>query len=167
MNPALVLTRLALLLAVAPSGAPTKTVPVGTGSVAGVYVGRTLNRHSLPAEDKFVASNGYYHWVKLEKVFLRLSENGRFTLSVRYYHEHLPSAKRPKGAQLLEDVRQGTYRVSGRTITFIPRPKRGETTSRPVSGSVRGEQIEVQFSIRDGARSRPMTLVVERDRSYW
>lgn len=133
---------------------------------AGTYVATSLNRRAIPAEERVSSSDGYYHWVKVERLILRLQADGRFSVSMRYYHEHLRPKARPTGSQLLDAANRGTYRVSGDQIVFTPASKGGRSP-KPVRGSLHGDHIEVTFRVQEGDHWRPMTVIALRDPSYW
>lgn len=147
--------------------APTPSArAAGASAETGTYVAKSLNRKALPAEERIATTEGYAHWVKVEQLILRLQPNGRFSVSIRYYHEHLHPKQRPAGSQLLDAANRGTYSVRGNEIVFSPAPKKGRAP-KLVSGELRGDQVEVKFRVREGDHWRPMTFVAVRDRSYW
>jgi hypothetical protein len=152
------------LLFHAPSAASSRTG--GATIESGTYVAKSLNHKSLPAEERVSSTDGYSHWVKIERLILRLQADGRFTVSMKYYHEHLHPKERPAAAQLLDAANRGTFVVHGNEIIFSPTSKGGRAP-KPVSGELHGDQIEVRFRVREGDHWRPMTFVAVRDRSYW
>ena len=166
------LLRSLLLLGTLATGwtAPGQTV-AATHAPAGssrTYVAKSLNRHALPSEVR-VASNtsGYYHWLRLEQAVLRLEPNGRFTASFRYYHEHLKDSERPAPSPVLGESQHGTFSIKGSSITFVSHAPRNGKLPKPVTGTIRGDEIEVHYLVRDGQRWRDMMVLLERDPSYW
>ncbi len=140
---------------------------LGRAAPAGTYVARAFNRKPLPAQIRIVTTNGYYHWVKLDEAILRLSPDGRFTVSFKYYHEHLPGTQRPAPSPLLLDSRRGTYSISGNSITFVAEQSKKANPTRPLTGTIRGDEIEVHYEVREGQGMRDLVIVLERDPTYW
>jgi len=135
--------------------------------MSGTYVGETVDRKPLPAEETVASGDGYTHWVRIEKVILRLRGDGQYSMSVKYYHQHLAPGQRGRSIQLLDDASRGTFRASGDALVFVPLTKRSGRSSRPVEGRIRGDRITVDFRVRDGNRWRPVSVVVALDRTYW
>jgi len=146
----------------------TAAVTHARAGASRTYVAKSLNRHALPAEVR-VASNtgGYYHWLKLEQAVLRLQPGGKFTASFRYYHEHLKDSQRPTPSPVLGDSQHGTFSINGGSITFISQAPQNGKVPKPITGTIRGDEIEVHYLVRDGQRWRDMMVLLERDPSYW
>lgn len=143
--------------------------PVATRRAAssGTYVARAFNHKPLPAQLRIATTNGYYHWVKLDEAILRLTPDGKFAASFKYYHEHLPGTQSPSPSPLLLDSRRGTYSVSGSSITFVAEQSKKANPGKPLTGTIRNGEIELHYQIRDGQKMRDLVIVLDRDPSYW
>src|SRR6266540_2539572 len=140
------------------------TAASGGAQAAGTYVARSFNRKPLPAQMRLASTDGYYHWTRLDEAVLRLQPDGKFSATFRYYHQHLPNSQRPGESPLMLDSRRGTYTISGTTITFVAEKSSKKTNPpKPLSGTIRGGEIEVHYQIRDGQNIRDLVIVMERD----
>src|SRR3954453_12691972 len=69
------------------SSAHRTAVAEAPGIVAGSYVAVLANGEKLPWTTQVPAVEGLAHWARLDLAVLRLSANGRYTLSYRYAQE--------------------------------------------------------------------------------
>ena len=153
----------------APAPAPRRAAPA-TASAApapiGMYRAVLLDRQPLPAVERFAATNGYFHWVKLDGAVVTLRPDGRFVASFRYWHHHLPNGSPIPPSPVLSDVYRGTYTVQGATVTLHPQVQQGKRPPQPIVATMAGQRMRVDYPFANGARTRVLRLDLERDAAW-
>jgi len=135
--------------------------------IEGSYVARTLNGRSLPADLRIPATAGDFRLFRLEQAVLRLSPDGRFTLSFRYYHQLVRRGTRPIVTPVFSESETGTYAVKKDQMVLVP-TKRKQAKPRPrIAATISGEEIKAAYLLQSGSSEERVTLVLRRDASYW
>lgn len=136
-------------------------------AATGSYAAKSLDSRPLPAELRLATTPGYYRWYRLDEALLRLKQKGRFTVTYRYYEQHLPVGKRPSDPKLMTDTQQGVYTLTNGAITLIPdKPKSGNRPPRTI-GRLTGKGILLPYDLRDGKVVKRHYLLLVFDPSYW
>lgn len=146
------------MLAVAP---PSSAPRVGS------YVATKFNDAPLPGVATLQATDGFRHWVKLEQAVVRLQQNGKFTASFRYYHQHLRTREKVGRSQILSRTYTGRYVVRGNTITFIPENTGSKKRLAPFPGTMDANGMHVRYSVTDGGIRHNLKLDLRYDPTYW
>jgi hypothetical protein len=132
----------------------------------GSYVAVLANGEKLPWTTQVPAVKGLVHWARLDLAVLRLSPNGRFTLSYRYAQEVVDMRLPLTNPPARDELSAGRYSGNGRTLTFVPTPVAGRT-ARPVTAQVVGEDIFLDKTVYVGERPFRVRLLFRRDPSLW
>ena len=138
-----------------------------TRGIDGSYVVRTLDGHPLPAELRLPATAGDFRLFRLEQGVLRLTNNGRFTLYFRYYHQLVQRGGRPTSTPVLSDSESGTFTARAGNLVLTPAKKRGEKSRPSISAAIVGEEIRVAYVLQSAGSQQRVTLLLRRDASFW
>lgn len=136
-------------------------------AIDGSYVTRTLNGHPLPADLRVPAAAGAFRLFRLEQGVLRLAPAGKFTLYFRYYHQLVPLGSRPSATPVMSESETGNYSIKGNQLTLVPSRARDGRSRPTITAVVSGTQISASYVLHDGARRQRVSLVLERDPTYW
>jgi hypothetical protein len=150
---------LALALIALHAGAPR--------SIEGSYVARTMNGQPLPAELQLPAMAGDFRLFRLEQGVLRLSDDGRFTLYFRYYHQLVRRGGKPTSTPVLSESETGTYKVRMGTIVLTSTKKRGGKTPSSIIATIVEDEIKAAYLLQNAGTRQRVTLTLRRDASYW
>jgi hypothetical protein len=150
---------------VIPSGARSaksrdRALPTGS------YVAVLANGEKLPWTTQVPAEKGLVHWARLDLAVLRLSPNGRFSLSYRYAQEVVDMRLPLTNPPARDELSVGRYSGHGKTLTFVPTPAPGRT-ARTVTAQVIGEDIFLDKTVYVGERPFRVRLLFRRDPSLW
>ena len=165
----------AAILAVGVLSAAPRTVdprPVGTsvastsGVVAGSYVAVLANGEKLPWTTQVPAVKGLAHWARLDLAVLRLTADGRYTLSYRYAQEVVDTRAPLRMPPARDELSVGRYSGKGRKLTFVPKAVAGRS-SRTVSADIVGEDISLDKTVLVGERPFRVRLLFRRDPTLW
>jgi hypothetical protein len=132
----------------------------------GSYVAVLANGERLPWTTQVPAVKGLVHWARLDLAVLRLSPNGRFTLSYRYAQEVIDMRLPLTNPPTRDELSAGRYSGNGKTLTFVPTPAAGRT-ARTVTAQVVGEDIFLDKTVYVGERPFRVRLLFRRDPSLW
>jgi hypothetical protein len=132
----------------------------------GSYVAVLANGEKLPWTTQVPAVKGLVHWARLDLAVLRLSPNGRFTLSYRYAQEVVDMRLPLTNPPARDELSVGRYSGNGKTLTFVPTPAAGRT-ARTVTAQVVGEDIFLDKTVYVGERPFRVRLLFRRDPSLW
>jgi hypothetical protein len=132
----------------------------------GSYVAVLANGEKLPWTTQVPAVKGLVHWARLDLAVLRLSANGRFTLSYRYAQEVVDTKNPLRMPPARDELSTGRYSGSGRTLRFVPTPPPGKT-ARTVTAQVVGADIFLDKTVWVGERPFRVRLLFRRDPSLW
>jgi len=136
------------------------------GITAGSYVAVLANGEKLPWTTQVPAVKGLAHWARLDLAVLRLSADGRYTLSYRYAQE-VVDTRTPLGMLPARDeLSVGRYSGKGKKLTFVPKPADGRTV-RTVTAEVIGDDISLDKTVFVGERPFRVRLLFRRDPSLW
>jgi hypothetical protein len=165
-------TRAAILalgvLPIAPRSADRRAVvatPVA-GVAAGSYVAILANGEKLPWTTQVPAVRGLAHWARLDLAVLRLSPDGRYTLSYRYAQEVVDTRAPLRMPPPRDELSVGRYSGKGKTLIFVPTPVPGRT-ARNVTAEVVGADIALDKTVLVGERPFRVKLLFRRDPSLW
>lgn len=156
------------LLPVAPRHVDRRPVETlrAAGVPAGSYVAVLANGQKLPWTTQVPAVKGLVHWARLDLAVLRLTPDGRYTLSYRYAQEvvdmHAPLGMLPAR----DEISVGRYSGRGKTLTFVPAPAPGRT-ARTVTAELVGSDIALDKTVLVGERPFRVKLLFRRDPSLW
>ena len=151
-----------------PQVPPVVALPVATpvaGVPAGSYVAVLANGEKLPWTTKVPAVQGLVHWARLDLAVLRLSADGRYTLSYRYSQDVIDSRAPMKLPPARDELSAGRYADRGRTLTFVPIAAKGG--ARTVTAEVVGQEIFLDKTVFVGERPFRVRLLFRRDPSFW
>jgi hypothetical protein len=126
-----------------------------------------MNGRSLPTDLRIPVEDGDVRLFRLEQGVLRLSQNGRFTLHFRYYHQLVRRGARPAQTPVRSDSESGTFTMKGNQLTLTPTKKKGAKNHPAIVASIAGEEIRASYLLRNAGTSERVTLVLRRDASYW
>jgi hypothetical protein len=150
----------------APTNARTSNRAHDIGVPAGSYVAVLANGAKLPWTTQVPAVKGLVHWARLDLAVLRLSADGRYTLSYRYAQDVIDSRAPLKMPPARDELSVGRYSDRGRTLTFVPnRTKRG--SERSVTAQIVGQDIFLDKTVFVGERPFRVRLLFRRDPSLW
>jgi hypothetical protein len=136
------------------------------GVPAGSYVAVLANGAKLPWTTQVPAVKGLVHWARLDLAVLRLSADGRYTLSYRYAQDVIDSRAPLKMPPARDELSVGRYSDRGRTLTFVPsRTKQG--SERTVTAQIVGQDIFLDKTVFVGERPFRVRLLFRRDPSLW
>ncbi len=141
--------------------APLAPAGIPTGSYAAVQA----NGGPLPWSTKVPAVKGLTHWARLDLAVLRLSANGRYSLSYRYTQEVLDSNRPGRLPPARDEVSSGRFSQSGKSLTFVP--LKGGKEQRRVTAVVVGSDILLDKTVFVGERPFHVKLLFRRDASYY
>jgi hypothetical protein len=111
------------------------------------------------------AVKGLTHWARLDLAVLRLTANGRYSLSYRYTQEVLDRNRPGRLPPSRDEVSSGRYSQAGRKLTFVP-IKSGKE-QRTVVAEVVGNDIQLDKTVFVGERPFRVRLLFRRDPSYY
>jgi hypothetical protein len=136
------------------------------GIVAGSYVAVLANGQKLPWTTQVPAVQGLAHWARLDLAVLRLTADGRYTLSYRYAQEIVDTRAPLRMPPARDELSVGRYLGKGKKLTFVPKvvPGRAERT---VTADVVGEDISLDKTVLVGERPFRVKLLFRRDPSLW
>ncbi|MEO6528683.1 MAG: hypothetical protein ABIP93_18850 [Gemmatimonadaceae bacterium] len=137
-----------------------------TGVPAGSYVAVLANGQKLPWTTKVPAVEGLVHWARLDLAVLRLSADGRYTLSYRYSQDVVDTRAPMKMPPARDELSVGRYADRGKTLTFVPTPANGRA-ARTVTANVVGADIFLDKTVFVGERPFRVRLLFRRDPSFW
>jgi hypothetical protein len=153
-----------------PAPAFARVAPVAlraaTGVRAGSYVAVLANGEKLPWTTKVPAVQGLVHWARLDLAVLRLSPDGRYTLSYRYSQDVIDSRLPMKMPPARDELSVGRYADRGKTLTFVPTPAK-DRRQRTVTAEVVGGDIFLDKTVFVGERPFRVRLLFRRDPSLW
>jgi hypothetical protein len=133
---------------------------------AGSYVAVLANGQKLPWTTKVPAVKGLVHWARLDLAVLRLSADGRYTLSYRYTQDVIDSRAPMQMPPSRDELSVGRYADRGKTLTFVPNPTKGRAT-QTVTAQVVGGDIFLDKTVFVGERPFRVRLLFRRDPSFW
>jgi hypothetical protein len=134
----------------------------------GSYVAFQANGRPLPWATKVPAVEGLTHWARLDLAVLRISADGRYTLSYRYAQEVLDSKRPAKLPPSRDEVSSGRYSESGKTLTFVPaKTGKDQRAPRPVTAEISGADISLDKTVFVGERPFRVRLLFRRDSSFY
>lgn len=142
------------------------SAPALGGVPTGSYVAVLANGQKLPWSTKVPAVKGLVHWARLDLAVLRLSANGRYTLSYRYAQEVIDSRAPLQMPPPRDELSMGRYSDRGKTLTFVPTSAPGRT-ARAVTAQVVGADIYLDKTVFVGERPFRVRLLFRRDPSLW
>jgi hypothetical protein len=143
------------------------TVATGSSPIEGSYVARTMNGRSVPTDLRIPVTDGNVRLFRLEQGVLRLSQNGRFTLHFRYYHQLVRRGARAVQTPVMSDSESGTYTLKANQLTLTPTKKKGAKNRPVIAASIAGEEIRASYVLRNAGSAERVSLVLRRDASYW
>jgi hypothetical protein len=117
----------------------------------GSYVAVLANGQKLPWTTKVPAVKGLVHWARLDLAVLRLSADGRYTLSYRYTQDVIDSRAPMQMPPARDELSVGRYADRGKTLTFVPSPTKGRAT-QTVTAQVVGGDIFLDKTVFVGER---------------
>jgi hypothetical protein len=138
-----------------------------TRGIEGSYVARTLDGHPLPAELQVPATAGNFRLFRLEQGVLRLSDDGRFTLYFRYYHQLVPRGGKPISTPVLSESESGRFTLRSGNIVLTPTKKSGRKSRPSITATIVGEEIRAAYVLQSGGSKQRVTLTLRRDASFW
>ena len=144
----------------ASTGGARADIPTGS------YVAVLANGQKLPWTTKVPAVQGLVHWARLDLAVLRLSGDGRYTLSYRYAQDVLDSRAPMKLSPARDELSVGRYAERGKTLTFVPTPAK-DRTARTVTAEIVGSDIFLDKTVFVGERPFRVKLLFRRDPSLW
>ena len=136
------------------------------GIVAGSYIAVLANGEKLPWTTQVPAVQGLAHWARLDLAVLRLSADGRYTLSYRYAQEVVDTRAPLRMPPARDELSVGRYSGKGKKLTFVPKviPGRPE---RSVTADVVGEDISLDKTVLVGNKPFRVRLLFRRDPTLW
>ncbi|MDB4883272.1 MAG: hypothetical protein JWL95_2038 [Gemmatimonadetes bacterium] len=137
-----------------------------TGVPAGSYVAVLANGQKLPWTTKVPAVQGLVHWARLDLAVLRLTADGRYTLSYRYAQDVIDSRAPVKMPPSRDELSVGRYADRGKTLTFVPTATKNGA-ARTVTADVVGGDIFLDKTVFVGERPFRVRLLFRRDPSFW
>jgi len=137
-----------------------------TGIPAGSYVAVLANGAKLPWTTQVPAVRGLAHWARLDLAVLRLSANGRYTLSYRYAQEVVDTRAPLRMPPARDELSVGRYSGKGKKLTFVPTAAPGRA-ERTVIAEVVGDDISLDKTVLVGERPFRVRLLFRRDPSLW
>jgi hypothetical protein len=145
----------------------TRTPPVeAPGIVAGSYVAVLANGEKLPWTTQVPAVQGLAHWARLDLAVLRLSADGRYTLSYRYVQEIVDTRAPLRMPPARDELSVGRYSGKGKRLTFVPKVVPGRP-ERTVTADVVGDDISLDKTVLVGEKPFRVKLLFRRDPSLW
>jgi hypothetical protein len=150
----------------APVRAVPATPPAAAGVPIGSYVAVLANGQKLPWTTKVPAVHGLSHWARLDLAVLRLSADGRYTLSYRYAQDVIDSKLPVSLPPARDELSVGRYADKGKTLTFVPKTSK-ERPERTVTAQVVGEDIFLDKTVFVGEKPFRVKLLFRRDPSLW
>jgi len=126
-----------------------------------------MNGHALPAELHVPAMAGDFRLFRLEQGVLRLSDDGRFTLYFRYYHQLVRRGAKPISTPVLSESERGTYKVRTGAIVLTPAKKKGSKSPASITATIAGDEIKATYLLQSAGPAQRVTLTLRRDASYW
>jgi hypothetical protein len=146
--------------------APAAVSTRAPGIVAGSYVAVLANGEKLPWTTQVPAVDGLAHWARLDLAVLRLSHDGRYTLSYRYAQEVVDTRVPLRMPPARDELSVGRYLGKGKKLTFVPKviPGRPE---RSVTAEVVGDDISLDKTVLVGNKPFRVRLLFRRDPSLW
>ena len=118
--------------------------------VEGSYLAQTMNGSPLPAELRVAATAGSFRLFRLEQGVLRLSDDGRFTLYFRYYHQLVLRGGKPTSTPVMSESETGTFTARDGNIGFTPAKKSGRKSRPSISATIAGDQIRAAYTLQSG-----------------
>jgi hypothetical protein len=149
-----------------PSERPRPETHGPAGITAGSYVAVLANGEKLPWTTQVPAVKGLAHWARLDLAVLRLSADGRYTLSYRYAQEVVDTRAPLRMPPSRDELSVGRYSGKGKKLTFVPKPADGRT-ARTVTAEVIGDDISLDKTVFVGERPFRVRLLFRRDPSLW
>ena len=135
--------------------------------IDGSYVAHRMNGHDLPADLRIAASEGDFRLFRLEQGVLRLRPDGQFTLYFRYYHQLVRRGAKPTVTPVMSDSESGTYTSQSGHLTLTPTKKKGKKARPTITATIVGGEIRASYVLDSGGTQQRVTLLMERDASYW
>lgn len=142
------------------------TSRASAGVPAGSYVAVLANGEKLPWTTKVPAVKGLVHWARLDLAVLRLSADGRYTLSYRYAQDVVDTRAPIEMSPARDELSVGRYSDRGKSLTFVPTPTKGRRTQTVVAQVV-GSDIFLDKTVFVGERPFRVRLLFRRDPSFW
>jgi hypothetical protein len=142
------------------------TSRLAAGVPAGSYVAVLANGEKLPWTTKVPAVQGLVHWARLDLAVLRLTPDGRYTLSYRYSQDVIDSRKPMKMPPARDELSVGRYANRGKTLTFVPTAAK-DRRQQTVTAEVVGDDIFLDKTVFVGERPFRVRLLFRRDPSLW
>jgi hypothetical protein len=136
------------------------------GIVAGSYVAVLANGQKLPWTTQVPAVKGLAHWARLDLAVLRLSADGRYTLSYRYAQEVVDTRAPLRMPPARDELSVGRYSGTGKKLTFVPKTAPGRS-ERTVTADVVGDDISLDKTVLVGEKPFRVRLLFRRDPSLW
>lgn len=135
--------------------------------IDGSYLARTMNGHVLPAELRVPVTAGNFRLFRLEQCVLRLTDDGRFTLHFRYYHQLVLRGGKPTSTPVMSESESGTFKAQAGNLVFTPTKKGGRKSVTSISATIIGDEIRASYVLRSGGSEQRVSLTLKRDASYW
>ena len=148
------------------SRAPWAPAVEAPGIVAGSYVAVLANGEKLPWTTKVPAVQGLAHWARLDLAVLRLTSDGRYTLSYRYAQEVVDTRAPLRMPPARDELSVGRYSGKGKKLTFVPKATPGRP-ERAVTADVVGEDISLDKTVLVGNKPFRVRLLFRRDPTLW
>jgi len=148
------------------SSAHRTAVAEAPGIVAGSYVAVLANGEKLPWTTQVPAVEGLAHWARLDLAVLRLSADGRYTLSYRYAQEVVDTRAPLRMPPARDELSVGRYSGKGKKLTFVPKIIAGRP-ERTVTADVVGDDISLDKTVLVGNKPFRVRLLFRRDPSLW
>lgn len=136
-------------------------------SIEGSYLARTMNGQPIPAELHVAATAGNFRVFRLEQGLLRLTDDGRFTLYFRYYHQLVARGGKPTVTPVMSDSETGTFKVRAGNIVLTPTKKSGRKSRPSITATIMGDEIKASYLLQSGGTQQKVTLTLRRDASFW
>jgi hypothetical protein len=153
-----------------PTAMPARVASHSARPVAGVpagsYVAVLANGQKLPWTTKVPAVHGLSHWARLDLAVLRLTPDGRYTLSYRYAQDVIDSKLPMQLPPSRDELSVGRYADKGKTLTFVPSTAK-DRAERIVTAQVVGADIYLDKTVFVGERPFRVKLLFRRDPSLW
>ena len=136
-------------------------------TIEGSYLARSMNGQPIPAELHVAATAGDFRVFRLEQGLLRLSDDGRFTLYFRYYHQLVSRGGKPKVTPVMSDSETGTFELRAGRIVLTPAKKAGRKSRPSITATIAGDEIKASYLLQTGGTHQKVNLTLRRDASFW
>ena len=117
------------------------------------------NGEKLPWTTQVPAVKGLAHWARLDLAVLRLSADGRYTLSYRYAQEVVDTRAPLRMPPARDELSVGRYSGKGKKLTFVPKPS-PDVAARTVTAEVVGDDISLDKTVFVGENAIPRPIAL-------